>query len=171
MYDFKIHTSTPDELEHMDLAKEWNMMRYMVTRIIGPTTIVRRGSREVISHGSGHIQFAADYPNYNAGYYCYLLGMVISQDIFDTKFRFDPLKPKQFRRYREIVLENSDDLSVAETLENFLGRPVSEKAYFEALESASRDMYGSPLTGFEKIRRNFRDALKLVKAVSIANKD
>ncbi len=69
---------------------------------------------------------------YAAGYYGYLWGLVLAEDL-RTAFAADRLSPAVGRRYRETVLESGGQVAPAELMQRFLGRPADSRAFFEAL--------------------------------------
>ncbi|UPT72714.1 MAG: Zn-dependent oligopeptidase [Elusimicrobiota bacterium] len=71
---------------------------------------------------------------YGAGYYSYLWSLVFAEDIYSAFAAEGPLNPAVGGRYRREVLETGSERPETESLEAFLGRPVSEDAFMRGLE-------------------------------------
>lgn len=66
-------------------------------------------------------------------YYGYLWSEVYAQDMF-TVFEKNGLRDQQTGvKYRKLILANGSQRSVDETVEEFLGRPMNNKAYIKSL--------------------------------------
>jgi len=79
----------------------------------------------------GHTIFRAILQSYDAGYYVYLLGQVYSLDIWEAGFKADTTNKEQGRRFRYQLLEKGGSQPEAKTLEEYLGRKPSSKAFCE----------------------------------------
>lgn len=58
--------------------------------------------------------------------------------MFYSVFKKDPMSKKEGRRYRHMVLEKGGSQEEMKTLEDFLGRPPSTKAFYEDLGLVSK---------------------------------
>lgn len=66
-------------------------------------------------------------------YYGYIWSAVYSADMF-TQFEANGMRDTETgRRYREIILANGTQRPIEETVEDFLGRPMSSEAYIRSL--------------------------------------
>jgi Zn-dependent oligopeptidase len=73
---------------------------------------------------------------YDAGYYSYLWALVYAQDMF-TAFKNGGLEnPEVGARYRKTILEPARTLEPDVEVRNFLGRPMSEDAFYKQFETA-----------------------------------
>ena len=70
---------------------------------------------------------------YDAGYYAYLYSLSYAADIFDSIFAKDPMNAKEGRRYRRMVLEKGGSQDEMKTIQDFLGRKPSNKAFLKQL--------------------------------------
>ena len=69
---------------------------------------------------------------YAAGYYSYLWSLVLAEDL-RTAFAADKLDAKVGRRYRDTVLANGGQVAPQDLMQQFLGRPSDNRAFFKAL--------------------------------------
>ncbi len=90
----------------------------------------------------GHVQgshFPASFAHiaggYAAGYYAYLWSEVTAADL-RTAFEGHKLDANVGRRYRATILANGGQVAPQELVEQFLGRPTHNKAFFNGLVDA-----------------------------------
>ncbi len=76
--------------------------------------------------------FAHIATGYAAGYYGYLWSLVIAEDL-RTAFAADKLDAGVGRRYRETVLARGGEVAPEDLLQQFLGRPTDNQAFFKSL--------------------------------------
>ncbi|MCM2316531.1 MAG: Zn-dependent oligopeptidase [Thermoanaerobaculia bacterium] len=69
---------------------------------------------------------------YAAGYYGYMWAEVLALDMLSA-FRDDLTDPEVGRRFRDVVLSRGGEAPAGEIVEAFLGRPVSNEAFFHEL--------------------------------------
>lgn len=77
-------------------------------------------------------QFSHIASGYAAGYYGYLWSLVVAMDL-RTAFAADRLDPAVGRRYRATVLSNGGQVAPEELVQQFLGRPTNNQAFFKFL--------------------------------------
>ena len=70
---------------------------------------------------------------YAAGYYSYLWSLVLAADL-RTAFAGNRLDPQTGARYRRTILENGGQVPPAEMMQQFLGRPTDNRAFFKSLD-------------------------------------
>ena len=75
--------------------------------------------------------------NYDAGFYCYIWAQVFGDDMFSAFRDGGLLSPEVGARYRHEVLEPSWGVPGRRRVENFLGRPPSDRAFLERLGIAA----------------------------------
>jgi len=71
--------------------------------------------------------------NYDAGFYSYIWAQVFGDDMFSAFREGGLLSPEVGARYRREVLEPSWGVSGRQRVENFLGRPPSDRAFLERI--------------------------------------
>ena len=76
---------------------------------------------------------------YDAGYYGYLWSRVYAQDLFEARFADDPLDADVGLEFRRQVLEPGGTVEPDELLERFLGRPVDDRAFLDALSKVGTE--------------------------------
>jgi thimet oligopeptidase len=75
---------------------------------------------------------------YAAGYYGYLWSEVIAADMLSA-FRGRMMDESLGRKYRATVLARGGEQPPRELVEAFLGRPISQDAFFANLAGSDRD--------------------------------
>ena len=75
--------------------------------------------------------------SYDAGVYSYIWSRVFGDDMFSAFEGDNLLSPEVGRRYRRAVLEPSWAVPGRQRVENFLGRPPSDRAFLERLGIAA----------------------------------
>ena len=70
--------------------------------------------------------------NYGSGYYSYLWSLAVAKDLY-TAFAADPLSAEVGRRYRDKVLARGAEAEPGVLVNDFLGRPGGNKAFFDWL--------------------------------------
>jgi len=73
---------------------------------------------------------------YAAGYYGYMWAEVLALDMLSA-FGGDLMDEVVGRRFRDVVLGRGGEAPAAEIVERFLGRPVSNEAFFRELRGES----------------------------------
>lgn len=72
---------------------------------------------------------------YDAGYYSYLWSEVYSHDMY-AAFKDAPggcMSRDMGKRFRECVLDQGANMEGSQMLENFLGRPASNRAFYKEI--------------------------------------
>lgn len=115
-YDFNIHTK-----DIVDVLGEYNAL---VAELLHITLLPEHIWPASFGHLAG---------GYDAGYYGYLWSKVYACDMF-TRFKHGGLLNSEIgREYRKKVLEVGSRRDELESVEDFLGRPVSQQAFLEDL--------------------------------------
>jgi len=76
-------------------------------------------------------QFAHIINEYDVGYYGYLWSQVFALDMFNSKFKKNPLDPKIGLEYREKILKPGSSKDAKDMLIDFLGREPNEEAFLK----------------------------------------
>ncbi|KAG9235421.1 metallopeptidase MepB [Amylocarpus encephaloides] len=129
IFDRAIHHLGVSDLRKLKFGSLYNKIRKNVTGLLGPES-ERNGNYD---WGCGHARFDHLFIGYDAGYYCYSVASVYATDIFETKFKRNPLDPEEGRRYRRLILEKGGSKPEMELLEEYLGRPPNGEAFSRAL--------------------------------------
>lgn len=131
-YDFKIHNAPSHDIATtQDLSSLYNSIRKDLTGLNGPE--INSPTGDDFSTASGQTRFGHLVRGYDAGYYCYVIATTISKDLFESKFRVDPMSKEMGRLYRDIVLRPGGSMPAMGLLEKFLGRKPDGKALARAL--------------------------------------
>jgi thimet oligopeptidase len=85
-----------------------------------------------VDGSQGPAGFSHIATGYGAGYYSYLWSLALAKDLY-TAFAPDPLSAEVGRRYRSKVLARGAEADPSELVGDFLGRPGSNKAFFDWL--------------------------------------
>ncbi|KYK59242.1 metallopeptidase MepB [Drechmeria coniospora] len=123
LFDMAVYTpQSAEELEKMDIPKLWFDLRKGTSSIVEP--------KEWSNRFGAIGQF---FHSYDAGYYGYLYSKVFSADMFDAKFKANPMNRTEGRRYRQIVLERGGSMDEMSILKEFLGREPKSDAFSQLL--------------------------------------
>ncbi|KAK6454064.1 oligopeptidase [Scheffersomyces xylosifermentans] len=123
LFDMKLHTTaTKEELDALDLTKEWNEMRDEIA-LVSSDHIPTKGYASF-----GHIA-----GGYESGYYGYLYSSVYSADIYYTLFKKDPMNVQNGIRYRDIILKRGGSRDIIDNLVELLGRQPNSDAFLEEI--------------------------------------
>ncbi len=115
-YDLNIHTK-----DIVDVLQEYNNL---VAELLHITLLPEHIWPASFGHLAG---------GYDAGYYGYLWSKVYACDMF-TRFKHGGLLNSEIgTEYRKKVLEVGSRRDELESVEDFLGRPVSQQAFLEDL--------------------------------------
>ena len=71
---------------------------------------------------------------YQASYYGFTWSIVISDDIYKTKFKKDPMSEKNGLEYRQKVLELGGSIDEDVLIQNYLGRKFTDEAFIEKFQ-------------------------------------
>mmetsp|Transcript_763 Transcript_763/g.2262 ORF Transcript_763/g.2262 Transcript_763/m.2262 type:complete len:256 (+) Transcript_763:3-770(+) len=118
-YDLAMHELSEDDATRLDMPTLWPPICLDVAGVEEP---------EDTHFASTWYHMAIGY---DAGYYSYLWSEVCAVDAY-AKFA-DRLDAKEGARLRDIILEPGAAASGQAMIEAFLGRPVSDDAYFSRL--------------------------------------
>ncbi|OQD60387.1 hypothetical protein PENPOL_c024G08170 [Penicillium polonicum] len=133
-YDMIIHSpASREELLRINLTELFNKTRSSISGTHGGETL-----GEGWEWGYGQTVFRNVINRYDAGYYSYLLGMVLAFDIFETGFRQDTMSKEAGRRYRDMILRVGGSQSEIKTLRDYLGREPTTRPYLEWLGARLR---------------------------------
>jgi metallopeptidase MepB len=134
IFDMTVHTpKSHEEAESINYSELYNNLRTQIAGLKGPEALGLKSD-----WGHGQATFGHLIGGYDAGYYGYLSSQVYSTDMFYSVFKKDPMSKKEGRRYRHMVLEKGGSQEEMKTLEDFLGRPPSTKAFYEDLGLVSK---------------------------------
>ncbi|EAZ63424.2 saccharolysin (oligopeptidase) [Scheffersomyces stipitis CBS 6054] len=123
LFDMKLHTTaTKEELDELDLTKEWNEMRDEIA-LVDSDHIPTKGYSSF-----GHIA-----GGYESGYYGYLYSSVYSADIYYSLFKKDPMNVENGIRYRDIILKRGGSREIIDNLVELLGRQPNSDAFLEEI--------------------------------------
>ncbi|CAI7617495.1 unnamed protein product [Penicillium viridicatum] len=133
-YDMIIHSpASREELLRTNLTELFNKTRSSISGTHGGETL-----GEGWEWGYGQTVFRNVINRYDAGYYSYLLGMVLAFYIFETGFRQDTMSKEAGRRYRDMILRVGGSQSEIKTLRDYLGREPTTRPYLEWLGARPR---------------------------------
>ena len=134
IFDMTVHTPKSHNLaESTKYSELYNDLRTQIAGLKGPEALGLESN-----WGNGQATFGHLIGGYDAGYYGYLSSQVYSTDMFYSVFKKDPMSKAEGRRYRHMVLEKGGSQEEMKTLEDFLGRPPSTKAFYEDLGLVSK---------------------------------
>ncbi|KAG5928410.1 hypothetical protein E4U42_000706 [Claviceps africana] len=126
LFDMKIHhPSCHEELEKMDMAKEYY---HSITRVSGLQGLADGGAV-----GNGHCTTPHFIWGQEANYYSYLSTRMLAADMWKTCFAKDAMSPEAGLRYRRMVLDKGGSVDEATMVAAFLGREPDAKAYLEEM--------------------------------------
>jgi metallopeptidase MepB len=129
IFDMTIHTpSSHASAAELNYSELYNTLRTEISGLNGPEALGMKPN-----WGNGQATFGHLIGGYDAGYYGYLSSQVYSTDMFYSVFKKDPMSKSEGRRYRHMVLEKGGSQEEMLTLEAFLGRKPSTKAFYEDL--------------------------------------
>lgn len=134
VFDMTVHTpKTHEQAKNTKYSELYNDLRTQIAGLKGPEALGLTSN-----WGNGQATFGHLIGGYDAGYYGYLSSQVYSTDMFYSVFKKDPMSKTEGRRYRHMVLEKGGSQEEMKTLEDFLGRPPSTKAFYEDLGLVSK---------------------------------
>ena len=81
---------------------------------------------------------------YEAGYYGYLWAKLYSQDMFTRFSREGVLNPATGRAYRDLILAPAGTEEPDTLVRRFLGRPMSDAAFYRELGLSPEDVADTP---------------------------
>ncbi|GJD03564.1 metallopeptidase MepB [Colletotrichum higginsianum] len=129
--DLKVHGGFEEKsssIENMNMTATYNRLKREVFPLETPSSL---GEGDEWGHGQANFQHVMK--EYDAGYYSYLWSKVYSTDMFQEKFKSDPLNRDAGLNYRRLVLEKGGSRPELEILREFLGRQPDTKPFYEAL--------------------------------------
>lgn len=122
IFDFTVHTKTPEEAANLDLTDLWNRLREEVS------LVKNNGIRT-----SGYAAFGHIMGGYDSGYYGYLWSLVFASDMFHSKFAKDPMDSHIGLEYLNKVIGRGGSEDADKCLVEFLGREPNNKAFLKEL--------------------------------------
>jgi thimet oligopeptidase len=127
-YDMSLHTAAGA----VDPTRAWFELWPQIMPYPQPTGTVPEAN-------FGHIM-----GGYEAGYYAYLWAKVYSQDMFTRFSREGVLNPATGRAYRDLILAPAGTEEPDTLVRRFLGRPMSDAAFYRELGLSAEDVAGTP---------------------------
>jgi Zn-dependent oligopeptidase len=117
---FGIFDQTIHSADKVDTAKLYGQLH---KRILGFSVTPNTNMPASFGHLAG---------GYDAQYYGYMWSLVFSEDMFQSKFKQDPLSAEQGALYRQHILANGSSVDADVMLERFLGRPPNSDAFLKS---------------------------------------
>lgn len=122
LFDMKVHKEAPIGYWNSEkLINLWHDLRKSVTRF-QPQNGTFGGAT------FGHIM-----GGYDAGYYGYLWSLVISADLYHSKFENAQDIPSLGLEYRKKILMPGSSIDANDMIKNFLGRDVNQDAFLKSI--------------------------------------
>jgi thimet oligopeptidase len=132
-FDYDIHSQPAEILANADLKSHY---QHILQTLRHPITPV---AEECYPGAFLHVSGGMDSINYAAGYYGYLLSMTYAADMFNCKFKANPLDKNRGMIYRKTILEKGATEDGFAMICDFLGREPSLDAFKQNYGFASAE--------------------------------
>ena len=116
-----------EEALNVDVSKLFNKLHHDLCMLDN------LGNAEQYHWANGAVILSYTMGGYDAVLYGYLSSQVYATDIFHTVFSKDPITMEAGRRYQNTVLKHGGSREPMKLLKEFLGREMSNEAFYKEL--------------------------------------